>query len=154
MNATRDRQNELVSEMNPTKTKLNLFQHDHRQLCGNSKVPNGLEINKTFLLLCPLSFLPSNLFFHSFFPSFLPSFLSFFTNYCVCRRSNNTTTKTAGTKLFCGRRISFKTLSKTKMTDTKTTTTEGGREVVDERQPREEEEEEETPFQISTNNQP
>ncbi len=48
-----------------------------------------------------------------------------------------------------------KTLSKTKMTDTKTTTTtEGGREV-DERQPREEEEEEEeTPFQISTNNQP
>ncbi len=127
----------------------NLFQHDHHQLCGNSNVPNGLEINKHFSLSVPSpfqSFLSSFQSFRSFF-SFLPSF---FTNCCVCRRSNNTTAKTAGTN-FCGRRIS-KHFRKPNW-QTQKPTTAGGREV-DERQPREEEEEEEMPFQISANHQP
>ncbi len=147
MNATRDRQSELVSEMNATKTKL--IPTRPSSTLRKFKRSKWIWNQQTFLPLCPLSFpiFPFFLPIFSFFISFLPSFLPFFfTNCCVCRRSNNTT---AGTK-FCGQRIS-KHCQKTKW-QTQRTTKAGGREV-DERQPSEEEEEE-TPFQISANHQP
>ncbi len=121
------RQTERACLGNECNKHKNLFQHHHRQLCGNSNVPNRLEIIKTFLPLChPLSFpiFPCSPFqsFLSYFLSFLPSFLpSFFTNCCVCRRSNNTTV--------------------------------GGREV-DERQPHAKRKKNKMSFQISANHQP
>lgn len=85
MNTTIDRQSELVSGMNPTKTKL--IPTRPSSTLRKFKRSKSTWNQQTFLHLCPLYF-PIFPFFLPIF-SFLPSFLPFFfTNCCVCRGSN------------------------------------------------------------------